>query len=101
KKAFRDPFRGLRNAGVRCSSHLSGTTSLNRQSTRDRLELSGVAAALPLPDPNGSSASLKAFEDMLDAVICAWVGVQTLKGKALPYGDEQSAIWIPVPFTGP
>jgi len=38
---------------------------------------------------------LKRYEDALDALICAWVGVQFLDGKTVPMGDETSAIWCP------
>jgi predicted RNase H-like nuclease len=58
-------------------------------------ELDQVAAKLPMPATNASPATLKAFEDMLDAVVCAWVGIKALEGNAIPYGDEHSAIWIP------
>ena len=61
----------------------------------------GTRAAL---DPgtlrDASSRQLKAFEDQLDAVVCAWVGVCILENRAESYGEEQldardSAIWIP------
>jgi hypothetical protein len=35
------------------------------------------------------------FEDVLDAIVCAWVAVCTLEGQEQPLGDEVSAIWIP------
>jgi predicted RNase H-like nuclease len=38
----------------------------------------------------------KAFEDTLDAVICAWVAVRALEGLAVPFGDDTAAIWIPM-----
>nr|WP_246329560.1 DUF429 domain-containing protein [Chthonobacter rhizosphaerae] len=47
-----------------------------------------VAAALPLPGPNVRGAGLKAFEDRLDAVVCAWVGIEALGGRAVPYGGR-------------
>ena len=54
---------------------------------------------MPLPLPplseEGSLASLKRYEDTLDALICAWVGVQYLEGRAVPLGDETAAIWVP------
>jgi predicted RNase H-like nuclease len=40
-------------------------------------------------------SALKPFEDMLDAIICAWVGTTILENDAEPIGDEDSAIWIP------
>lgn len=59
-------------------------------------EISGVSAALILPLAEARGYELKAFEDMLDAVVCAWVGACVLDGKAKPYGDSESAIWVPV-----
>lgn len=59
-------------------------------------KLEGVDQAFP------SAASLprralKGLEDALDALVCAWVGAEFLAGRALPYGDAASAIWIPAP----
>ena len=59
--------------------------------------ISGVAAMLPLPTIGASTATMKSFEDMLDAVVCAWVGMCALDGRATPFGDMESAIWIPTP----
>jgi predicted RNase H-like nuclease len=58
-------------------------------------QIAGVAVALPLPPMNASGVELKAFEDALDAVVCAWVGICVLDGRARAYGDAHSAIWIP------
>ena len=60
------------------------------------VEISGVKDALPLPSPNARGYELKAYEDALDAVVCAWVGACALTGRARAYGDEESAIWVPV-----
>ena len=58
-------------------------------------EIAGVATALPRPDLDASGVDVKAYEDALDAVVCAWVGICALDGRATPFGDENSAIWIP------
>lgn len=58
-------------------------------------KIAGVRALLPLPEGADRGAALKAFEDMLDAVVCVWVGVTVLEGRAKPHGDAESAIWIP------
>ena len=58
-------------------------------------KVKGVAAALPLPDLGSRAHELKAFEDALDSVVCAWVGACVLDGMARSYGDDSSAIWIP------
>jgi predicted RNase H-like nuclease len=60
-------------------------------------EIDGVAAALALPDVAASSvAMLKSFEDTLDAIVCAWVGLRFAQGAAEPYGDDRAAIWMPL-----
>ena len=58
-------------------------------------EIEGVSEQLELPQPNATTWQLKAFEDMLDAVICAWVGICVSEGAAVPFCDDNSAIWIP------
>jgi len=62
-------------------------------------EIAGIREMLPVPAVTGATWELKAFEDALDAVVCAWVGICALEGRAVPYGDENSAIWIPVAVT--
>lgn len=62
---------------------------------RLELEIAGVADALPEPSAEAPTVALKAYEDMIDAVVCAWVAICALEGKATPFGDERSAIWIP------
>lgn len=59
--------------------------------------ISNVAALLPVPAATAGRHTLKAFEDCLDAVVCAWVGTCALEGRAIPFGNKDSAIWIPVP----
>jgi predicted RNase H-like nuclease len=58
-------------------------------------KVKGVAAALPLPELSARAYELKAFEDALDAVVCAWVGACVIDGLARSYGDDSSAIWVP------
>lgn len=58
-------------------------------------EIPGASSVLHVPPFGAPSWQLKAFEDMLDAVICAWVGICVFEGAAVPFGDDTSAIWIP------
>lgn len=58
-------------------------------------EISGVAVALPELAVTASGTEVKSYEDMLDAIVCAWVAICALNGRAAPFGDRQSAIWIP------
>jgi predicted RNase H-like nuclease len=49
-------------------------------------------------DAGRGFAGLKGAEDMIDAVISAWVGKTIYENGAEPIGDAQSAIWIPSPL---
>jgi len=64
-------------------------------------QISGVTIALPLPGIAAAervpAKMLKAYEDQLDAVVCAWAGILVLEGRAKPFGDLDAAIWIPLP----
>ncbi len=55
-----------------------------------------VAIDLPLPVASEcpSLSVLKRYEDSLDALVCAWVGINYVQGNAVPFGDEKAAIWI-------
>jgi predicted RNase H-like nuclease len=58
-------------------------------------QIMGVANALPPLPPDARGADLKAYEDMLDTVVCAWAAICALDGRAASFGDQDSAIWIP------
>lgn len=56
--------------------------------------LSSTIAGIALPLPrSGTIAGLKRYEDTMDALICAWVGIEFLAGRATAYGDDRAAIW--------
>jgi predicted RNase H-like nuclease len=57
--------------------------------------IAGVSAALPIPAPEVRGWRLKAFEDKLDAIVCAAVAVAALNGDAVAHGDAEGAIWVP------
>lgn len=40
---------------------------------------------------------LKRYEDTIDGIICALVGALYAEGRAEPFGDAESAIWVPRP----
>lgn len=42
-----------------------------------------------------SFASLKPYEDAIDATICAWVGAHFHIGRVEAFGDSDAAIWVP------
>jgi predicted RNase H-like nuclease len=57
--------------------------------------ISDIPLTLPSPEACTSFAFLKRYEDALDALVCAWVGIEFLEGRATAYGDDTAAIWIP------
>ncbi len=57
--------------------------------------IAGTAAALPVPPEGVRGWALKAFEDKLDAVVCAAVAIAALSGEAVSHGDADGAIWVP------
>jgi len=63
----------------------------------DALEETFGPLGVPLPaaEDGGSLSGLKRYEDALDAVVCAWVGVRYLEGAARALGDDTAAIWCP------
>ncbi|HVO58512.1 MAG TPA: DUF429 domain-containing protein [Dongiaceae bacterium] len=63
-------------------------------------KIAGIPAFLPKSHKDVKSfAALKSVEDALDALVCAWVGVEYLEGRAEPFGDGSAAIWVPKPHS--
>jgi len=60
-------------------------------------QILGVLEKLPVPGPETIGGDLKAYEDRLDAVVCAYAAIAALEGRARAYGDADSAIWVPLP----
>ncbi len=60
--------------------------------------ISGIFKTLPPPNFDAPVSMLKAYEDQIDAVICAWVAICVIEGTAVPFGDANSAIWIQAPL---
>lgn len=56
----------------------------------------GVAGKLPTLDQHATGTQMKGVEDALDAIVCVWIAICALDGHIKPFGDEMSAIWIPV-----
>uniref|UniRef100_UPI003019E4F7 DUF429 domain-containing protein n=1 Tax=Bosea sp. MMO-172 TaxID=3127885 RepID=UPI003019E4F7 len=82
--------------GVNIGRRSGGNIARRLTALLDR-EIAGVADALPVPEPAAAGVVLKAFEDMLDAVVCAWVGTRVVAGAAVPFGNDDAAIWVPSP----
>ena len=54
-----------------------------------------IALDLPSAEEVPTLASLKSYEDALDALVCAWVGTQYVEGRTVALGDETAAVWCP------
>ena len=54
-------------------------------------QIAGVLERLPDLSlaPGTRVADLKKVEDMLDAIVCAWVAIRALEGHATPFGDRE------------
>jgi predicted RNase H-like nuclease len=63
-------------------------------------EISGLRFEMPDRSTPKFATELKPFEDKLDALISALVGVCVLEGRAEPFGDDDCAIWVPVKLSG-
>ncbi|HTL38534.1 MAG TPA: DUF429 domain-containing protein [Kofleriaceae bacterium] len=53
-------------------------------------EITGGNLRIP---SGGPLAQLKRYEDALDALICAWIGIEYLDGKLRAHGDATAAVW--------
>jgi predicted RNase H-like nuclease len=60
-----------------------------------KTHIKGISLEMPEPSQAGALASLKRYEDCIDALVCAWVGIKYLCQEAMAYGDETAAIWVP------
>ena len=54
-----------------------------------------VGFYLPSTENVPTLTALKRYEDAIDALVCAWMGIRYLEGSVSPFGDETAAIWCP------
>ena len=57
--------------------------------------LGPVGIQIPTAAGKLTLSALKRYEDALDALVCAWVGIRYMQGQAIGHGDETAAIWCP------
>ena len=58
-------------------------------------EIENIPLSLPASSSIQTLSELKKYEDLIDALICAWVGALFLREDAEPIGQEGGVIWIP------
>ena len=108
KRDYRVPYKVSRSGRywkaekLRCSERIERLleqfqaikTGLNQH-------ISGIPDFIPAPYEVSTLASLKSVEDMLDGLICAWIGIEHLEGRTVGLGDNTASIWIPQTLINP
>lgn len=56
-----------------------------------------IPVRLPEVHKCASLAYLKRYEDAIDALVCAWIGICFLEKEIESFGDMTAAIWVPAP----
>ena len=102
KRDYRVPYKVSRSGKYWKDEQLTRHERIERlleQFQRIKAGLDQHIRSIPdfIPDPCEvtSLASLKSVEDMLDGLICAWVGLEHLEGRTVGLGDDTAAIWVP------
>jgi predicted RNase H-like nuclease len=100
KRGYRVPYKVSRaarywpgtSAGTRVERLLAEFNQINSA-------LGSVLGPPPLTLPSASQvrylSHLKRYEDALDALVCAWVGICFIHGSVTAFGDEAASIWVP------
>lgn len=108
KRDYRLPYKVSRSGQYWKAEQLSRTERIERlleqfQEIRDGLDehINGIPAFIPEPSEVTTLASLKPVEDMLDGLICAWIGIEQLEGRTVGLGDDTAAIWVPQTLINP
>jgi len=99
---YRVPYKVSRSGQYWKAEQLSRSERIERllehfRAIRTGLDvhISSIQDFIPKPSEVTTLASLKPVEDMLDGLICAWVGLQHLEGRTVGLGDDTAAIWVP------
>ena len=102
KRNYRVPYKVSRSGQYWKADQLSRRERIERllkqfQEIQDGLNkhISGIPNFIPEPSEVSTLASLKPVEDMLDGLICTWIGIEHLEGRTVGLGDHTAAIWIP------
>ena len=83
-----------------CAVHSPSSKCLGAITDQLRASISGIPAFIPAPSEVTTLSSLKPVEDMLDGLICAWIGIEHLVGRTIGLGDDSAAIWVPQVLVG-
>ena len=102
KRNYRVPYKVSRSGKYWKAEKLTCSERIERLLDQFRAIKAGLEAHINnipdfIPAASGTTtlASLKPVEDMLDGLICAWVGIEHLEGRTIGLGDHTAAIWVP------
>ena len=102
KRDYRVPYKVSRSGKYWKAEKLTRSERIERlleqfQAIKTGLNqhISGIPDFIPAPYEVSTLASLKSVEDMLDGLICAWIGIEHLEGRTVGLGDDTAAIWVP------
>ena len=102
KRDYRVPYKVSRSGQYWKTEQLSRSERIERLIEQFReikagldQHISGIPEFIPEITEVATLASLKPVEDMLDGLICAWIGIEHLEGQTLGLGDDIAAIWVP------
>ena len=102
KRDYRVPYKVSRSGQYWKAEQLTRSERIERlldqfQAIKADLDqhINGIPDLIPAPSEVTTLASLKPVEDMLDGLICAWIGIEHLEGRTVGLGDETAAIWVP------
>ena len=108
KRDYRVPYKVSRSGKYWKAEKLTRRERIERlleqfQAIKAGLDehIRGIPDFIPEPSEVRTLASLKPVEDMLDGLICAWIGIEHLEGRTVGLGDDTAAIWIPQALINP
>ena len=101
KRGYRVPYKVSRSGQYWKAEQLIRAERIERplkqfQAIKAGLDehINGIPEFIPAPPEVTTLASLKPVEDMLDGLICAWIGIEDLDGRTVGLGDNTAAIWV-------
>ena len=102
KRDYRVPYKVSRSGQYWKAEQLTRAERIERVLEQLRAikagldqHINGIPKFIPKPTEVSTLASLKPVEDMLDGLICTWVGIEHLEGRTVGLGDDTAAIWVP------
>ena len=102
KRDYRLPYKVSRSGQYWKAEKLTRSERIERlleqvQAIKAGLDqhISDIPDFIPAPSEVTTLASLKPVEDMLDGLICAWIGIEHIEGRTVGLGDHTAAIWVP------